>query len=129
MNADQSQPYQVVISPDLDITAEEFAHTWNADLNTHDRGTAELAEEKAPQFIDPTLLGALLSIPAGITTMEIYDLIKHVIERIRKEKEQAQTSQAPQAATSPQTPHKHLHIEQTRKSDGSTIIIVDYEEA
>jgi len=55
--------------------------------------------------------------------MEIYDLIKSVIERVRKEKGHTQVSHSPQAQ------HKHLHIEQVQKPDGSTIIIVDYEEA
>ena len=124
MNREHTYTYQVAISPDLNITSEEFARAWNADPNTHKLATAHFAEEKASQFMDPTLLGALLSIPAGITTMEIYDLIKSVIERLRKEK--GQPSQSPQSL---QTPHKHLHMEQTRKPDGSTIIIVDYEEA
>ena len=85
MNREQNHTYKVAISPDLDITAEEFASAWNAGADTHNLATAHFVEEKASQFIDPTLLGALLSIPAGITTMEIYDLIKSVIERVRKE--------------------------------------------
>jgi hypothetical protein len=132
MNGEHDHLYQVAISPDLNITAEEFAGAWNAGPDTHNVATAHFAEEKASQFMDPTLLGALLSIPAGITTMEIYDLIKSVIERVRKEKGQVQashSSQSPQSPQSPQRPHKHLHMEQTRKPDGSTIIIVDYEEA
>ncbi len=117
--------YQVAISPDLNITAEAFARAWNAGHDTHKLATAHSVEEKASQFMDPTLLiGALLSIPAGVTTMEIYDLIKSVIERVRKEK-----GEATQVAHSPQARHKHLRIEQVQKPDGSTIIIVDYEEA
>ena len=125
MNIEHDHLYQVAISPDLNITAEEFARAWNAGPDTHDVATAHFVEEKASQFMDPTLLiGALLSIPAGVTTMEIYDLIKSVIERVRKEK-----GEATQVAHSPLARHKHLHIEQVQKPDGSTIIIVDYEEA
>ena len=127
MNVEHDHLYQVAISPDLNITAEEFARAWNAGHDTHNLATAHSVEEKASQFMDPTLLiGALLSIPAGVTTMEIYDLIKSVIERVRKEKGQEETSHLPH---SPQGQHKHLHIEQVQKPDGSTIIIVDYEEA
>ena len=127
MNREHTHTYQVAISPDLNITAEEFARVWNTDPDTHNLATAHSVEEKASQFMDPTLLiGALLSIPAGVTTMEIYDLIKSVIERVRKEKGQEETSHLPH---SPQGQHKHLHIEQVQKPDGSTIIIVDYEEA
>lgn len=129
MNVEHTHTYQVAISPDLNITTEEFARAWNADPNTHNLATAHFAEEKASQFMDPTLLGALLSIPAGITTMEIYDLIKSVIERVRREKGQVQATHSPQSPQKLQTPHKHLHMEQMRKPDGSTIIIVDYEEA
>ena len=125
MNREHDHLYQVAISPDLNITAEEFARVWNAGPDTHNLATAHSVEEKASQFMDPTLLiGALLSIPAGVTTMEIYDLIKSVIERVRKVKGEA--SQVPH---SPQGQHKHLHIEQVQKPDGSIIIIVDYEEA
>ncbi len=125
MNVEHDHLYQVAISPDLNITAEEFARAWNAGHDTHNLATAHSVEEKASQFMDPTLLiGALLSIPAGVTTMEIYDLIKSVIERVRKEK-----GEASHVSHSPQAQHKHLHIEQAQKPDGSTIIIVDYEEA
>jgi len=125
MNVEHDHLYQVAISPDLNITAEEFARAWNAGSDTHDVATAHFVEEKASQFMDPTLLiGALLSIPAGVTTMEIYDLIKSVIERVRKEK-----GEATHVAHSPQGQNKHLHIEHVQKPDGSTIIIVDYEEA
>ena len=127
MNGERDRLYQVAISPDLNITAEEFARVWNTDPDTHNLATAHAVEEKASQFMDPTLLiGALLSIPAGVTTMEIYDLIKSVIERVRKEKGQGE---ATHVAHSPQAQHTHLHIEQVQKPDGSTIIIVDYEEA
>ena len=127
MKREHTHTYQVAITPDLNITAEEFARAWNAGHDTHNLATAHSVEEKASQFMDPTLLiGALLSIPAGVTTMEIYDFIKSVIERVRKEKGQEETSHLPH---SPQGQHKHLHIEQAQKPDGSTIIIVDYEEA
>ena len=127
MKREHDHLYQVAISSDLNITAEEFARAWNAGHDTHNLTTAHSVEEKASQFMDPTLLiGALLSIPAGVTTMEIYDLIKGVIERVHKEKGQEEAAHGPH---SPQTRHKHLHIEQAQKPDGSTIIIVDYEEA
>ena len=127
MNREHTHTYQVAITPDLNITAEEFARAWNAGHDTHNLATAHSVEEKASQFMDPTLLiGALLSIPAGVTTMEIYDLIKSVIERVRKEKGQEEATHVPHSA---QGQHKHLHIEQVQKPDGSTIIIVDYEEA
>src|SRR3989440_6436562 len=71
MNVEHDHLYQVAISPDLNITAEEFAGAWNADPDTHNLATAHSVEEKASQFMDPTLLiGALLSIPAGVTTIE-----------------------------------------------------------
>jgi hypothetical protein len=124
MNAEQYRTYQVAISPDLDITAEEFARAWNADPETHDLATAHFAREKASQFIDPTLLGALLSIPAGITSATLYDLIKGVIERLREEK-----GQPPQSSQTVQASHKHLHFEQARRPDGTEIIVVDYDEA
>lgn len=124
MNANQYHIYQVAISPDLGITAEEFARAWNADPDTHELATAHFAEEKASQFIDPSLLiAALLSVPANVASAALYDLIKGVIDRLRREKNQAQAS--PPSTAPSQTVPSHIRYTETRKPDGTVIVAFD----
>ncbi|HVB75545.1 MAG TPA: hypothetical protein VNE38_18515 [Ktedonobacteraceae bacterium] len=111
------QTYQVALSPDLDITPEEFASAWNEGSETRDLATAHFSEENASQFIDPMLVAALLSIPATVTSSVIYDLIKDVIQRLRQGK-----------GAQGHNDHKHIHIEQTKKPDGTRILVIDIDE-
>jgi hypothetical protein len=116
---DQINPgdYQVALSPDLDITPEEFARAWNEDAETREHATAYFTDARAAKFLDPSLLvAAMLSVPANVASAALYDLIKGVVERLRKEKGQ------------PQAPRKHIHFEQTTKPDGTVIIAIDYDE-
>ena len=112
------QTYHIALSPDLDITPEEFAAAWNEAAETRDIADVHLSQAKGAQFLDPMLAAALLSVPATVASSAIYDLIKSVIHRLQEKKGQAQ----------PQAPHKHIHIEQTKKSDGAEILVVDIEE-
>ena len=111
--------YHIALSPDLDITPEEFADAWNEAAETRDVAYVQLSQAKGAQFIDPTLLAAaLLSVPANIASAAIYDLIKGIVHSLQEKKGQAQ----------PQAPHRHIHIEQTKKSDGTEILIIDIDE-
>ncbi len=110
--------YLVALSPDLDITPEEFARAWNDSAETSKRATALFTDAKTTKFMDPSLLyAAMLSVPANVASAAIYDLIKGVIERLRKEKGQ------------PPAPQRHIHIERTRKPDGTEILVVDIDES
>ena len=116
---DQINPgdYQLALSPDLDITPEEFARAWNNSAETSNSATALFTDAKAAKFLDPSLLyAAMLSVPANVASAALYDLIKGVIERLRQQKGQ------------PPAPHQHIHIERTRKPDGTEILVVDIEE-
>ena len=117
------QTYQIALSDDLGITPEEFAQAWNEDADAHDLATAHFSEEKVSAFIDPTLLSALLSVPAGVATATIYDLIKGVIARLRKEKGQAQMAVS-STTPSPGSP-SHIRIRETKKPDGTVIAVID----
>ena len=112
--------YHIALSPDLDITPEEFADAWNeADEAREMDADIQLSHAKGAQFIDPTLLAAaLLSVPANVASAAIYDLIKGVIHRLQEKKEQAQM----------QAPHRHIHIVQTKKPDGTEILAIDIDE-
>ena len=105
--------YQVAISPELDITPEEFVRAWNANTETSNLATAYFTDAKAAKFLDPTIAGAMLSVPAGVASAALYDLIKLVIARVHKEKGQPQQAQEP------------LHVEETKKPGGGKILAVD----
>ena len=110
--------YEIVLSPELAITPQEFAQAWNETPETRTLSTIHLSEAKGASFIDPLLIGALLSIPATVASSVLYDLTKDVIHRLQDKK-----------GTQGQTNHKHIHIEQTKKPDGTQIIVIDIEEA
>ncbi|MBA2682402.1 MAG: hypothetical protein H0U76_28915 [Ktedonobacteraceae bacterium] len=111
--------YQVALSPDLGITPEEFAEAWNEAQRTPEIGDAQLAESKGTQFVEPVLTTILVGIAINVGSSAIYDLIKYAVERAHEKK-------ASQAATSPA--HKHTHIEETKKPDGTSILVVDTDE-
>jgi hypothetical protein len=112
------QLYHIALSPDLNITPEEFADTWNEAPETRDIAYINLSQTRGAQFLDPVLAAALLSVPATVASSAIYDLIKGIIHHIQEKKGQAQ----------PQTPRKHIHIEQTNKPDGTQILAIDIDE-
>jgi len=111
--------YHIALSPDLDITPEEFADAWNEAAEAREiDADVRLSQTSGAKFLDPLLAAALLSVPATVASSEIYDLIKSVIHRLQEKKAQAQ----------PQAPHRHVHIEQTKKPDGTEILIIDMDE-
>ena len=109
--------YHIALSPDLDITPQEFADAWNEAAETRKiDANVQLSQTSGAKFLDPVLAAALLSVPATLASSEIYDLIKSVIHRLQEKKTQSQA------------PRKHIHIEQTKKSDGTEILIIDMDE-
>jgi hypothetical protein len=114
------QTYQIALSPDLDISPEEFANAWNETAESRSVAEAQLSEAKGAQF-DPTLIaGILISVGTGVAGNLLTDLIKGIIQRLR-DKKGAQSSQGAQT-------HKHTHIEQMKKPDGTEMLIVDIDE-
>jgi hypothetical protein len=111
--------YHIALSPDLAITPEEFADAWNEAAETRAiDADMQLSQTGGAKFLDPLVLGALLSVPASVASSAIYDLIKNTIHRLQEKKGQAQ----------PQSPRRHIHIEQTKKPDGTEILAIDIDE-
>ena len=115
------QTYQIALSPDLHISLEEFANAWNEDDIARTFAEAHLSQAKGTQFFDPLLVTALLTVGTGVATDLLSDLIKGVIQRLI-DKNNAQSGQDTPA-------HKHTHIEQIKKPDGSEMLIVDLDES
>ncbi len=115
------QTYQIALSPDLRITLEEFANAWNEDDIARTFAEAHLSQAKGTQFFDPMLVTVLLTVGTGVASDLLSDLIKGVIQLLT-DKKNTQSSQG--------TPnHKHIHIEQIKKPDGSEMLIVDIDES
>ncbi|HLX58515.1 MAG TPA: hypothetical protein VKR83_15975 [Ktedonobacteraceae bacterium] len=108
--------YQLAISPDLHITPEEFAAAWNEIPANRDKAEIKLVQTTGSKFLDPTLAAALLSVPVTVASSAIYDRIKDTIHRLQEKKGQAGTV------------HKHIHIEQRKKPDGTQILVIDINE-
>jgi hypothetical protein len=101
------QEYQIALSPDLDLAPVNFAAAWNEDIETHSIARAHLVPSTGTHY-DPTLIaGALISITTGIASNALYDLIKQILAK---------------------KGHKHIHIEETKKPDGTRILIIDIDE-
>jgi hypothetical protein len=115
-----NQTYQVALSPNLDITLEEFANAWNENDVARTIAEARLSEAKGMQFLDPMLVTVLLSVGTGVGSDLLSDLIKGVIQQL-KDKKGAQSGQG--------TPtHKHTHIDRIKNPDGSEMLVVDIDE-
>ena len=100
--------YEIVLSPDLNISPTDFVTTWNTTTETHDIAEAHLSTPKGA-FYDPTLIvGILITVGSGVATSVISDQINKLLEK-RKE-------------------HKHTHIEHIKKADGTESFIVDIDE-
>jgi hypothetical protein len=111
--------YHIALSPDLDITPEEFADAWDGAAETREiDADIQLSQASGAKFFDPLLTAALLTVPANVASVAIYDIITGIIHRLQEKKGQAQ----------PQAPHKHIHIEQTKKPDGTEILAIDIDE-
>ena len=109
--------YQIALSRDLHITAEEFADAWYEDPETRKKNAeVQVSQSAGAKFLDPTVLGALLSVPAGVASSAIFGLIEAAIHRIWEKKAQ------------PQSSGKHIHIQQIKKPDGTEILAIDIDE-
>jgi hypothetical protein len=114
------QIYQIALSPDLHISLEEFANAWNEDDIARTFAEAQLSQAKGTQFFDPMLVTVILTVGTGVASDLLSDLIKGVIQRLIDTKN-AQNVQGTPA-------HKHTHIEQIKKPDGSEMLVVDIDE-
>src|SRR5579863_6774208 len=100
--------YEIILSPDLGISAEEFTAAWNETTETHAIAEAHLSTPKGAQY-DPTLIIAIIiSVTSGVATNVISDQINKLLEKRKG--------------------HKHTHIKQTTKRDGTERLIVDIDE-
>src|SRR5689334_9920196 len=101
--------YEVLLSPELGITSDEFAAAWNELEEARAKGEARTIAAKGTTF-DPTLLvTVIISITSGVASNVISDLIMNVLEKRARD-------------------GKHTHIEQVKMSDGTERFVADIDE-
>ena len=100
--------YQIVLSPDLGISSDDFLEAWNEDAETRNLSEAYPMSSAGKSF-DPALIaGIMISISTGVATNVISALIMKVLDK--------------------KGVSKHTHIEQMKKSDGTSLLVVDIDE-
>ena len=100
--------YNIALSPELDINADDFVQAWNDDTEARKEASASLASSAGAQY-DPTLItDVLLGVTTGMAGNALYELIKKVLVK--------------------QGVRKHTHIEEMKKPDGSRLLVIDIDE-
>jgi hypothetical protein len=108
MDSVENEDYQIVLSPELGISANDFLVAWNEDTETRNLCAASPVSSGGKAF-DPTLIvGIIISVGSGVASNVVYDMIKKML--IKK------------------GVSKHTHIEQMKKSDGTKLLVVDIDE-
>ena len=115
------QTYQIVLSPKLDISPEEFANAWNENDIARTFAEARLSEAKGMQFLDPMLVTVLISVGTGVAGDLLTDIIEGIVQQLRSKK-------GVQGIASTTT-HKHTYTEYVKLPDGSEMLVVKKDES
>jgi hypothetical protein len=115
------QTYQIAISPDLDISPEEFVNAWNENDVARTFAEAHLSQAKGTQFFDPMLVTVLISVGTGVASNLLTDIIEGVVQQLRNKKG------VPGSTATPT--QKHTHTEYVKLPDGSEMLVVDKDES
>jgi hypothetical protein len=103
--------YQLVFSPNLNITVSDFIMAWNDEAEAQQ--FAHLRTEPAPgqAYSEPFLEVIWLvvsTVGMGLGTNELHDLLKRVIQKKR--------------------PYKSISIKQKDQPDGTHLLIIEQDE-
>ncbi len=120
---DEYQDYKIILSPDLDITPEEFADAWNESTKTRDLAEANVTSPQGTSFEPITIAFILVTIGTGIAVGVISEQINEVIKKIREKH-----SQQKKQETESKEASEPIHIQITEKRDGTRIVAVDIDE-
>ena len=86
--------YQLIISPDFDLSPADIASAWNADAQARAAATAHLTPSPVKQF-DPTLAFIITlasTVGVGVLTNAVYDVLKAAL--LKKMEDHAHPSAA-----------------------------------
>lgn len=101
--------YQVILAPGLGITPHQFVAAWNAEAETQTQAQASLTRPQQQGYTFGELLIAVLTtLGGGIPTNALYDLIKALVVK--------------------KSGKKHVKLTELHQSDGTHMVVVEYEE-
>lgn len=101
--------YQILLSPDLDLSPADFVTSWNEEAAAHNLPQARLVPSASKQYDQPLLDAIVLSVTTGVASNVLYELIKRVVVKKKGG-------------------HTHTHIEESKKADGTRLLVVDIDE-
>jgi hypothetical protein len=101
--------YEVVLSPALEISPDEFAAAWNELAESRDIGEARVVKTRGAQFDVSLIATILISIGTGAASNLISELIMKVLEKRGSN-------------------GKRTHIERVKKPDGTETFMADIDE-
>lgn len=102
--------YQLIFSPRVGLTPNEFVATWNAEETTLAVAQARLTAGTAQAYnplVDLVSL-VLTTVGLGLATNALYDVIKKAVEK--------------------KSPKKHLKITKLDQPDGTHLLTIDIDE-
>jgi hypothetical protein len=74
--------YLLALSPDIDITPEEFVQTWNSVPEAREKAWASYEPDVSRAYNLNDIINLAIAFAGGIATNALYDLIKMVIVKI-----------------------------------------------
>ena len=101
--------YQILLSPDLDLRPADFVASWNEEAAAHNLPQARLVQAASKQYDQALLDVIVLSVTTGVASNVLYELIKRVVAKKKGG-------------------HRHTHIEESKKADGTQLLVVDIDE-
>lgn len=111
-----AKPYRLLLSPDLAVSPQEFAAVWDRSDQAQHYGKADLSTAKGTQFDLDIVAGTIITIVTNLASSALYDYLKMLF------------LQLPPLSQQGREPQKHLHIEELKHPDGTSLLIIDYQE-
>lgn len=105
--------YQIALTPDLEISPEEFAAAWNEVQEAQAIGSTTLIRSTSKSYLDPAtltiIITTLTSIGSGVVTNVLSEVIKNALAKKGK-------------------PQKRTKSTTLKQPDGTQLIVVEEEE-
>lgn len=101
--------YQILLSPDLDLSPAGFVASWNEEAAAHNLPQARLVPAASKHYDQALLDAIVLSVTTGVASNVLYELIKRIVVKKKGG-------------------HTHTHIEESKKADCTRLLVVDIDE-
>ena len=108
--------YKITFAPELNLTAADFAESWNSIEQCHELSEAKTETAAQGQFdFGATVLVALGCIAVTVATTALNEFVKHAIAEYFKNRQQA---------TTPSPEPERIEVQVIDQPDGSKLLVV-----